>query len=451
MQVDVQKKQEKRTERALTEPFTLRRLSQEWPKEVWEVSNGEKGTVYHVTVNVDGGDVRCDCPDFTQRCAGWGIHCKHIEAVMLYYSNGGRWVPHNITVIDTDGEILLNGGAKMKNGNGSNGRIRIASTITQKAFLHVEDALSIGKVRLFAGNYEAGKGATAMVSHYLDWDVALAVFHQMLTGSRDGSFKFYGGSSKNGQVLSRTCRFDLKFTEGKVFIEVAEGPGKKTSTGAIQPAGKPTTSVTIALTPWQAAALAARVCAYLFGKGASVIEAENAGMEAPEAGEAGVEAEEPGAATETEGSAADEGGRGQNEATEKQWAYIDRLLNELGVPPEDTEEYLFSRGYDAEALTRKEASELIERLKAEIEAGRKPEEAGAGNRSSGSKSATEKQVKLVFTLLRELGYKTEERAREVLREKGYDPNNLSREQASELIERLKKARANGSKRGKRGR
>jgi hypothetical protein len=37
-------------------------------------------------------------------------------------------------------------------------RVRIYSHITQSRFLHVEDALAIGKLRLFAGNYRKGQG-----------------------------------------------------------------------------------------------------------------------------------------------------------------------------------------------------------------------------------------------------------------------------------------------------
>ena len=37
-------------------------------------------------------------------------------------------------------------------------RVRLYSHVTQSRFLHVEDALAIGKLRLFAGNYVKGQG-----------------------------------------------------------------------------------------------------------------------------------------------------------------------------------------------------------------------------------------------------------------------------------------------------
>jgi hypothetical protein len=47
-------------------------------------------------------------------------------------------------------------------------RVRICSHITQSTFLHLEDALSIGKLRLFAGSYQRGKGITTNAHHFLD-------------------------------------------------------------------------------------------------------------------------------------------------------------------------------------------------------------------------------------------------------------------------------------------
>lgn len=41
-------------------------------------------------------------------------------------------------------------------------RVRIASHVTQSRFLHVEDSLQLGKVRLYAGNYRRNAGASAL-------------------------------------------------------------------------------------------------------------------------------------------------------------------------------------------------------------------------------------------------------------------------------------------------
>ena len=363
MKVDVEREQAKRREKARTEPFTLRRLPRTSAQEVWEVANGSKGTAYHVTVNVDGGDVRCDCPDFTLRCSRWGIRCKHIEAVRLYYRNGGRYVPSNITVMDENGNIL-HGGGKM---NGKN-RIRFSSTMTKSAFLHVEYCPDIRKVRFYAGTYEAGEGAKVIMSHYLDEGVAFFIAHDLLN-ARDIDYREYKGTARNGEVVSR--RFSINTKDGKVFVELEQGPGQKTETGAVVPVkGASTSTVRIVLNRnTEARKVGAEMYAFLLPR---LAEPEREAYEAPETEKAGVEVETK--------------------------------------APEEVQ---------------------------------KPE-AGAENNGSPA-PATEKQVKLVFTLLRELGYRSEERAREVLRKKGYDPDNLSKEEASELIERLKKARARNGK------
>jgi len=41
-------------------------------------------------------------------------------------------------------------------------RYRIYAHLTRTKWLHIEDALDIGKLRLFAGDYQKGKGAKTM-------------------------------------------------------------------------------------------------------------------------------------------------------------------------------------------------------------------------------------------------------------------------------------------------
>lgn len=64
-------------------------------------------------------------------------------------------LPANITpeLLNT---FLTQGDEFMTNQPNST-RVRIYSHITQSRFLHVEDALSIGKLRLFGGNYRQGR------------------------------------------------------------------------------------------------------------------------------------------------------------------------------------------------------------------------------------------------------------------------------------------------------
>ena len=68
-------------------------------------------------------------------------------------------------------------------------RVRLYSHVTKTRFLHVEDALSIGKVRLFAGTYSRGQGMSGHTSHYLDLADARIVFHALLNGEQDFTYK----------------------------------------------------------------------------------------------------------------------------------------------------------------------------------------------------------------------------------------------------------------------
>jgi len=68
----------------------------------------------------------------------------------------------------TISDILLRGGPEPMTTHHNQVRVRIYSHITQSTFLHVEDATSIGKLRLFAGAGRRGRGITANAHHFLD-------------------------------------------------------------------------------------------------------------------------------------------------------------------------------------------------------------------------------------------------------------------------------------------
>jgi hypothetical protein len=61
-------------------------------------------------------------------------------------------------------------------------RVRIASHITQTRFLHVEDALAIGKLRLFGGNYRQRQGTSSYANAYVDIADARVVFDALARG-----------------------------------------------------------------------------------------------------------------------------------------------------------------------------------------------------------------------------------------------------------------------------
>ena len=62
-------------------------------------------------------------------------------------------------------------------------RVRIYSHVTQSRFLHVEDALVIGKLRLFAGNYRKGQGMETYAHAFVDLDDAWVIFGSLVNSS----------------------------------------------------------------------------------------------------------------------------------------------------------------------------------------------------------------------------------------------------------------------------
>ncbi|WP_088363575.1 hypothetical protein [Bacillus cereus] len=84
---------------------------------------------------------------------------------------------------------------------------------------------------------------------YIAKSKAKLLFKSVLDGNfskfySDG-FKDYGGSFRDGQVISRTLKIEGISNGDKVQFRftIQEGPGMKTQTGAIKPSGKPTTVV----------------------------------------------------------------------------------------------------------------------------------------------------------------------------------------------------------------
>ena len=86
-------------------------------------------------------------------------------------------------------------------------RKRLYSHVTRSRFLHLEDALDIGKVRLFAGEYRKGHGATATVHHFLDLDDARVLLADLSWGKKV-EFTDYKGSSSLGRSTKGTDNGD---------------------------------------------------------------------------------------------------------------------------------------------------------------------------------------------------------------------------------------------------
>jgi len=155
-------------------------------------------------------------------------------------------------------------GSAQKNGE----HPRIFSMMTNKAFLHIEDALAIGKIKFFMGAYQKGQGASAKVVHYMDVaDARVIAFDLAVRGALSARFTDYKGSPKglNGKPLSRVLKIEDRGADAKrpIVIQAANGPGELTGAGAIKPAGKPTDEVAIFLTRHEARKLGHAIFGYI--------------------------------------------------------------------------------------------------------------------------------------------------------------------------------------------
>jgi hypothetical protein len=157
-------------------------------------------------------------------------------------------------------------------------RKRIHSHLTRSRFLHVEDALSIGKLRLFAGEYRRGKGASSTAYHFLDVDDARVLLSDM-AWAKPVDFADYKGTSVSSGEGAQSRVLKVKASGDKVWLEVRNGPGEIVGEGAVKPKGKPDAAVSVPLTTWEARKLAFAVLAYVqawearyWGNGSGVVE-----------------------------------------------------------------------------------------------------------------------------------------------------------------------------------
>ena len=140
-------------------------------------------------------------------------------------------------------------------------RVRIHSHVTKTRFLHVGDSLAIGKLRIYAGRYERGQGTSAYCHHFLDLADARVVFEALARAEPGFSYREYKGTPTDGGAISRVLTIQTK--GDKVYIELKNGPGKLTPTGAVTPAGPAETEVNVAFKRYEAQRLGAAVLAYL--------------------------------------------------------------------------------------------------------------------------------------------------------------------------------------------
>lgn len=130
---------------------------------------------------------------------------------------------------------------------------------TNKNFFNVYDALRIDKVKLEIAGYDPSTNRqTGHASAWLDKDDARLLSHlttnMLFSDATGGKWERLGGSQRDdGSIESRTLTVEWDQGENGRFarfpyrITITNGPGRKTQTGGVSPAGEPAASMFIRL------------------------------------------------------------------------------------------------------------------------------------------------------------------------------------------------------------
>lgn len=111
---------------------------------------------------------------------------------------------------------------------------------TDKNLIEIVSAFEIDKVKIgfrtFNNENEKGSKLLSKVDFYLSIPEFELLCHNLLTGfvlKTDNYEPIYKGSERDGAIMSRA----LSFAKARVglFFTACEGPGRKTSTGAVIP------------------------------------------------------------------------------------------------------------------------------------------------------------------------------------------------------------------------
>jgi hypothetical protein len=123
---------------------------------------------------------------------------------------------------------------------------------TNKNFLNVYDALRIDKIKVEIAGYDpATNRQTGHATGWLDTSemrlLAHLVTQRQFASVTGGRWEKFGGSQRDdGMIESRTVTVEWDEGDGGRFarmpyrLTIANGPGRRTQTGAVQPAGEPT-------------------------------------------------------------------------------------------------------------------------------------------------------------------------------------------------------------------
>ncbi len=110
---------------------------------------------------------------------------------------------------------------------------RIYDYINKTTFLHIQDALGIKKVQLFAGKYRGGQGAELTLSHYVDLRVIRPLLHDLSWGKPIKFIDFKGTAKEDGPAESRVLSVNTK--DDVVYWQLRNGPGQVIGQGAVKP------------------------------------------------------------------------------------------------------------------------------------------------------------------------------------------------------------------------
>ena len=131
---------------------------------------------------------------------------------------------------------------------------------TNKNFLNVYDALRIDKIKVEIAGYDpATNRQTGHAAGWLDTSemrlLAHLVTNRQFASVTGGRWEKFGGSQRDdGMIESRTVSVEWDEGDGGRFarmpyrLTIANGPGRRTQTGAVQPAGEPTARLSMRMT-----------------------------------------------------------------------------------------------------------------------------------------------------------------------------------------------------------
>lgn len=144
-------------------------------------------------------------------------------------------------------------------------RSRIYSHLTRSRFLHFEDSLERGKIRIFAGEFTKGQGMKGSAFHFLDLDDARVIFSDLAWGRPCEHVDYKGGlaADGSGKVVSRVLKAKIDLTQDRAWISVRNGPGEKIGQGVVKSKGEADAEINIGMEIRDARKLGFAVLAYL--------------------------------------------------------------------------------------------------------------------------------------------------------------------------------------------